>query len=229
VEHAEKIHGKWILTLRRPLGGGSNYWWQESFDALVVATGHYNLPWLPSIPGLVEYDRRYPGRVIHSKHFRSPQKFAGKKVIVVGGSVSAHEILHEILEVETVQRPVYASLRGEPIPSFGWAPFIHPHIARQKQISKLDPQTGDVHFEGGTVVKGVDHIVFATGYTFSFPWLKTVQERMRGREKERRLPGVFMHTWDVLDETLTFVGMVSLSFFFFFFSVTLFFSFFLFL
>jgi cation diffusion facilitator CzcD-associated flavoprotein CzcO len=77
VERAEKQGDKWILTLRKEVQG-KNRWWQEEFDALVVASGHYNIPWLPQIPGLVEYNARYPGRVIHSKHFREAKKFNGK-------------------------------------------------------------------------------------------------------------------------------------------------------
>ncbi len=77
VERAEKINGKWVLTLRKE-GPGKNHWWQESFDALVVASGHYSIPWIPDIPGLLEYDAKYPGRVLHSKHFRDAAKFKGK-------------------------------------------------------------------------------------------------------------------------------------------------------
>ncbi|KAK0658084.1 hypothetical protein B0T16DRAFT_319655 [Cercophora newfieldiana] len=205
VEKAEKHNGEWVLTLRKE-GAGRDYWWQERFDALVVATGHYNVPWLPEVDGIVEYDKRWPGRVVHSKHFRNGEEYKGKKAIVVGGSVSAHEIVHEILPF--AQHPVVASLRGDPIPSFGWAPFLHPHIELKKQISRLDAETGDIHFVDGSVIKGgVDHIVFATGYTFSFPFLPNVQERIQ--KAYRRLPGVYQHTFDILDPTLTFVGMLG--------------------
>ncbi|KAK5651257.1 hypothetical protein OQA88_12665 [Cercophora sp. LCS_1] len=204
VERAEKVNGEWVLTLRKE-GRYKDYWWQESFDALVVATGHYNVPWIPEVEGIVEYDRRWPGRVVHSKHFRSGEGFRGKKVVVVGGSVSAHEIVHEVLPF--AQHPVYASLRGDPIPSFGWAPFIHPYIEVKKQIKRLDPATGNVHFVDGTVLENVDHIVYATGYTFSLPYLPQVQERIK--TAYRRLPGVFQHTFDILDPTLSYVGMLG--------------------
>ena len=77
VERAEKKAGEWVLTLRTEKPDG-NHWWQERFDALVVASGHYNLPWFPNLPGLIEYDRRFPGRVIHAKHFRGGEKFKDK-------------------------------------------------------------------------------------------------------------------------------------------------------
>ncbi|OLN83295.1 Thiol-specific monooxygenase 2 [Colletotrichum chlorophyti] len=202
VELAEKEGDEWVLTLRKELPE-KDQWWQERFDALIVATGHYNVPWLPNIKGIVEYDRRFPGRIVHSKHFRGSDKYKGKKVIVVGGSVSSHELLHEVLPV--AQRPVYASLRGDPIPHFGWLPFTHPHISLQKQIVNFCPKTGRITFEDGTTVDDVDHVIFGTGYTFSFPFLPKVQERVR--KADRRLPGVYYHTWDIEDPTLAFLGM----------------------
>ncbi|KAK0668181.1 putative monooxygenase [Cercophora samala] len=205
VERAEKVSGEWVLTLREDGRGDKDYWWQERFDGLVVASGHYNVPWIPETEGLVEFDKRWPGKIQHSKHFRRGEKYKGKRVIVVGGSVSAHEIVHEILPF--AQKPLISSIRGDPIPSFGWAPFIHPHIVIKKQISRLCAVTGTVLFTDGSEVKDVDHIIFATGYTFSFPFLPAVQKRVENAY--RRLPGVYQHTFDILDPTLTFVGMLG--------------------
>ncbi|KAI0011192.1 FAD/NAD(P)-binding domain-containing protein [Xylariaceae sp. FL0662B] len=204
VEKAEKIGGEWVLTLRKETSG-RNYWWREIFDALVVATGHYNVPWFPNIPGLLEYDLKYPGKISHSKHFRGGSKFRGKRVVVVGGSVSSHEVVHEILDY--AQHPVYSSIRNEPIPAFGWEPFLHPDIAVKKEIIRFDPETGRIFFADGSYLDDVDHIIFGTGYTFSVPFISQVQERIRNAY--RRLPGVYQHTWDIEDPTLTFIGMLG--------------------
>lgn len=77
VERAEKIGDEWKLTLRRD-GADSDYWWVEWFDALVVANGHYWVPYIPGIKGLAEFEARNPGSVIHSKHFRGRDDFKGK-------------------------------------------------------------------------------------------------------------------------------------------------------
>lgn len=205
VERAEKLDGRWVLTLRKE-GPGKNHWWQEKFDAIVVASGHYNIPWIPQIPGLVEYDARFPGRVFHSKHFRDPAKFRGKRVIVVGASVSSSEIIHEILPY--AQHPVVGSLRGAPIPAFGYVPWTHPHISIKKQIVKFDPDTGRIFFGDGSHLDNIDHVIFGTGYTFSLPYLANVQRKIKGAS--RRLPGVYQHTWNIEDPSLTFVGMVAI-------------------
>lgn len=83
VERAIKEPGseKWVLTLRRTQshnGSQSDYWWTEVFDALVVASGHYAVPYIPAITGLKEFAERYPGSIEHTKHYRGPEKYRGK-------------------------------------------------------------------------------------------------------------------------------------------------------
>lgn len=68
---------KWVLDLRES-GAHSDYWWREEFDAVVVASGHYAVPFIPAIPGLKEFAARNPGVVEHTKHYRTPEKYRGK-------------------------------------------------------------------------------------------------------------------------------------------------------
>lgn len=98
--------------------------------------------------------------------------------------------------------PVFASLR-EPLPAFGWAPFTHPDITIKPLISNFDASSGEITFTDGSHVNEVDIVLFATGYDFSFPFLpyKTV--------KNRRVPGLYQHVFNIEDPTLAFVGMVS--------------------
>jgi cation diffusion facilitator CzcD-associated flavoprotein CzcO len=77
VERAEKIGGEWKLTLRKP-GEKTDYWWVEWFDALVVASGHYAVPYIPHTPGLEAFAKSRPGSVTHSKNFRGRDDYHGK-------------------------------------------------------------------------------------------------------------------------------------------------------
>lgn len=77
VERASKKNGEWELVLRRS-GDATDYWWKEYFDAVVVATGHYTVPYFPLIEGLQEFENKYPGSVIHTKAFRGAETFRGK-------------------------------------------------------------------------------------------------------------------------------------------------------
>lgn len=79
VEKAEKLGKEWVLTLRKPLPGGRhNYWWQETFDAVVVASGHYSIPKFSEVKGLAEFSDNHPGVVEHSKIYRGPERYRGK-------------------------------------------------------------------------------------------------------------------------------------------------------
>lgn len=70
-------------------------------------------------------------------------------------------------------------------------------------IEKVDPRSRRVHFVDGSSEEKVDHIFFATGYDFSFPFLTET------RIRDRRIEGLYQHVFNVEDPTLGFVGMVS--------------------
>ena len=65
------------VTLRKE-GQQGDYWWAEWFDAVVVASGHYWVPYIPAIEGLEAFEKARPGAVLHSKHFRGRDQFRGK-------------------------------------------------------------------------------------------------------------------------------------------------------
>lgn len=77
VENVTKVGHEWKLTLRSE-GAEKDYWWVEWFDAVIVASGHYSVPYVPSIEGLDQFEKTRPGSVIHSKHFRGKEYFHGK-------------------------------------------------------------------------------------------------------------------------------------------------------
>jgi cation diffusion facilitator CzcD-associated flavoprotein CzcO len=78
VEKAEKIGSEWKLILRRETEKGVNEWWIEWFDAVVVASGHYSVPYIPRIEGLEEFEKGQLGSVKHSKMFRGREAYRGK-------------------------------------------------------------------------------------------------------------------------------------------------------
>lgn len=79
VELAEKVGDEWRLVLRRDSDvRGEDEWWEERFDAVVVATGHFNVPYIPSILGLADLERARPGSVKHTKMFRGRDAYRGK-------------------------------------------------------------------------------------------------------------------------------------------------------
>lgn len=206
VELAEKNEesGKWTLYLRKSLEGtGQDYWWTETFDAVVVATGHYMVPWIPSIPGLQEFSDASSGAVIHSKAYRDKELYRNKRVVVVGASVSGADLAHDLAEVAAA--PLTAVVRGRYHCFFGDHAFQHPNIVRKPSISRVETVNGQatLYFEDGTSASGVDHIIFATGYTWSLPFLPQVPTR------NNRVPNLYQHIFWQKDPTLCFVGAVQ--------------------
>lgn len=60
----------------------------RSFDYLVMATGLYANPFVPSLPGR----EQFAGEVLHSSEYRHPDQVRGRKVVVVGFGKSALDV-----------------------------------------------------------------------------------------------------------------------------------------
>ena len=203
VELAERIGEEWKLVLRRE-GGNKDEWWEERFDAVIVANGHFNVPYIPRIAGLAELERACPGTVKHSKMYRGREEYRGKRVVVVGASVSAADIAFDL--VNTAQSPVYAVIKGHTANGyFGDEPFRHPRILVTPSVSHITTEDDQrtVHFIDGTMVTDVDNIIFGTGYSWSVPFLPNVEIR------NNRIPGLYQHVVYQKDPTLLFVGAIG--------------------
>ena len=61
---------------------------KDTFDYVVVSTGHFSVPFIPEYPGM----KSFPGRILHSHDFRDAEEFRGKNVIVLGSSYSAEDV-----------------------------------------------------------------------------------------------------------------------------------------
>jgi len=72
VEDVVKTNKGLRLTLRREQE--QDYWYEEDFDFLVVATGHNSVPHVPDIPGL----NTWKGELLHTVTYRDPKIFLNK-------------------------------------------------------------------------------------------------------------------------------------------------------
>ncbi len=63
--------------------------------AVVSTTGTWSAPRVPDYPGR----KSFRGKQLHSSRYRSPEPFAGKRVLVVGGGNSGAQILAEVSKV----------------------------------------------------------------------------------------------------------------------------------
>jgi cation diffusion facilitator CzcD-associated flavoprotein CzcO len=68
-----------------------------SARGLINATGTWETAYVPEYPGA----DRFGGRQLHTKDYRTAEEFAGLHVIVVGGGISAIQLLDEVSRVTT--------------------------------------------------------------------------------------------------------------------------------
>jgi thioredoxin reductase len=68
-----------------------------SARGLVNATGTWEAPYVPTYPGA----DRFRGRQLHTRDYRSAEEFVGRHVVIVGGGISAVQLLDEISQVTT--------------------------------------------------------------------------------------------------------------------------------
>lgn len=66
-----------------------------SARGILNATGTWETPYIPDYPGA----ELFFGRQLHTKDYRTAGEFAGKHVVIVGGGVSAVQLLEEISHV----------------------------------------------------------------------------------------------------------------------------------
>lgn len=76
-----KKNGKWDITYEDLLQPESRI--VETYDAVVVSTGYFYLPFIPEKPGLKEWSKKYPGTITHSKNYRNSVPFEQKVCYVI--------------------------------------------------------------------------------------------------------------------------------------------------
>ncbi|XP_036917525.1 flavin-containing monooxygenase 5 isoform X2 [Sturnira hondurensis] len=200
------------------------------FDGVMVCTGHHTNAYLPleSFPGI----ETFKGQYFHSRDYKNPESFTGKRVIIIGIGNSGGDLA---VEISHVAKQVFLSTRRgawilNRVADHGY-PFDILHHSRLKRflmkscgqsltntylekrmnqrfnhemyglkpkhrvlsqhptinddlpnriISGLVKVKGNVKeftetaaiFEDGSREDDIDAVIFATGYSFDFPFLE---------------------------------------------------------
>jgi dimethylaniline monooxygenase (N-oxide forming) len=82
--------GRWIVRFRGQDGKSG----EQTFSHVVVATGRYNLPAIPSVPGLESFSGS--GGIVHTFAYKHPESYRGLRVLVAGCAISALEIASDL-------------------------------------------------------------------------------------------------------------------------------------
>jgi dimethylaniline monooxygenase (N-oxide forming) len=90
VTEIARAGGKWIVTSAQR--GETDI--SELFSRVIIASGRYNKPHVPNIKGIERF--KGTGGVTHTFHYRGNKFFAGKRVLVVGNSISGLEVCSDL-------------------------------------------------------------------------------------------------------------------------------------
>lgn len=129
----------------------------ESFDYVVVGSGHFSSPIVPYFEGM----EQFPGRIMHSHDFRDAGEYTGRNVLVIGSSYSAEDIALQCHKYGA--NSVTVSYRTSAM-GFKW-----PEGMREVPLLKrMEGKTA--HFVDGDSA-AVDGIILCTGYRHHFPFM----------------------------------------------------------
>lgn len=228
VEEVRKQGAEWVLrttTLQKSSAGAHLVERRWTFDAVVVASGHYNTPNIPNWPGIAEWKSARPAQVWHSKGYRKPHQFKDQNILVIGASVSANDIAKE---AGPYANKIYQSTRnGElDLP----AVLLPPNATRVAEIQSFDldkehlddsadpasPIPGTVTLVDGQKIENLHAVVVCTGYITSYPFLphlhnddipaSEADESVLVTAKGDMVHNLYKDIFYIPDPTLSFIG-----------------------
>ncbi len=131
--------------------------YDEKFDHVIVASGHFSTPNVPEFDGLSEFN----GRVLHAHDFRDALEFKDKDILIIGTSYSAEDIGSQCWKYGC--KSITVSHRTAPI-GYEW-PDNWKEVPLLTQVRKNTCTFAD----GSTA--DVDAIILCTGYKHYFSFL----------------------------------------------------------
>jgi thioredoxin reductase len=176
----------WIVTTTKLKDDLTEEYSLAEFDAIVIGTGHYDLEYIPPIPGVQEWLSAWPERISHSKSYRTSDKYASQNILVIGSGTSAFEIAKDVAwdaknvwlakrttagkgsSVEDAVDDVVSSL-------------YPPNLEVTSEVVEFDRASIDksvpakvaVRLKDGASLKDIDHILFCTGYRYTLPFIQS--------------------------------------------------------
>lgn len=163
----------------------------ESFDYVVVASGHFSTPNIPHFDGFHSFN----GRILHAHDFRDAMEFVGKDILLIGTSYSAEDIGSQCYKYGA--RSITVSYRTAPM-GFSW-PDNWQEVPLLTRV-----QNKTAYFADGTE-KSIDVIILCTGYQHHFPFLS---DELRLRTNNRLWPlGLYKGIFWEQNPKLMYLGM----------------------
>ncbi|XP_067938063.1 uncharacterized protein [Watersipora subatra] len=162
----------------------------EKYDSVIVCNGHYTEPLVPDIKGRTSFT----GEIMHSHYYRSPFKYKGKVVLVLGAGPSGVDITTDLLPHVS---KVYLS-HNKMGSKFTSTHRLVLEVAGIDSISR-----DDICLKDGRVVQA-DIIILATGYRYSFPFLSA---KCRPVIEDEHVSHIYQLLRDINHPSLYYIGL----------------------
>ncbi|KAK6464746.1 flavin-containing monooxygenase [Scheffersomyces coipomensis] len=202
-EH-KQIPYKFRLTIRSNLNQDQDIWYQEEFDSVIIATGHYHVPFIPYVKGLNILQEQFPKVIQHAKFYLDPKPYKDEKVLIIGSRASGAD-LSKFIADEAIE--VYQSIRNlENTKKLSKKANIITKPIIKEYVILPDNSGFKVLFDDDSELINPDHIIYATGYEFSFPFLNRLTNNQIV-EDGRIIPHAYQHTFLINEPLITFVGV----------------------
>nr|AJA32147.1 monooxygenase B [Starmerella bombicola] len=193
-----KVKGQWAFTFDRDDIEPS------ASDFVIIATGHYETPFYPNVPGLSELRKSSPELVTHSKFYISPQPYKNKKILVIGNGSSGVDISIQLL---SVTEQLYISRRHEAAADQIFDENVD--VVWKPEAIKVD-EHGNVTFEDQSVER-FEVILCSTGYLYKLPFIERNESSKLAvaliDPSGARIRNLYKYIFFIDDPALAFVGL----------------------
>ncbi|ODQ63781.1 FAD/NAD(P)-binding domain-containing protein [Nadsonia fulvescens var. elongata DSM 6958] len=140
---------------------------KQYYDGIVLANGHFDVPYIPKVGGLKDWNEKKPGSITHAKYFDEAKLFDNQNVLIIGNSASGIDISTQL---SIKAKKVYVSSRDKS----QVADIINYEVTNIGMITKYDfDDDRSVTTVDGQRFNGIDSVIFCTGYLYSLPFLKS--------------------------------------------------------
>ncbi|KAK6465537.1 hypothetical protein DFJ63DRAFT_332958 [Scheffersomyces coipomensis] len=173
----------------------------KTYDAVVIANGHFGIPFIPDVKGLSHWNLQEPGSITHAKYYNDPQPFKDKTVLIIGNFASGQDISVQLL---VNAKQIYVSIKD-----------VEDSASQLTDTNDLIKYIGlveEYNYDSNRSVKTVDNqiienidvVIFCTGYLYSIPFLKSYPDLITDGNQIHQ---VYKQTFYIPDPSLSLPGL----------------------
>ena len=129
----------------------------ERFTHVIIATGIFNVPKVPNIPGIEDFN----GKIIHAHEFKDARDFKDERILIVGASYSAEDLALQTIKFGA--QKVTTCWRSKPM-NLKWPKGIDERPLVEEFMGNT------AHFRDGSS-DDFDSVILCTGYRKHYPFL----------------------------------------------------------